>query len=130
MGGESKLTHTVEKKNVFKGKVSSPKIITTFDGDKRFRFIHPDGSTMQEVKDIFYDFAEERAFFGDIYSFISICFRTIQESGGTLNFKKKKLKPIDTDKIFSGIGIDELEDIVVNWGNDLYELKDLLEYEF
>lgn len=141
---EYTLTHKMEAKNgspsiSLKVKSSSTtksptiynqnnKITTYFDGDERFRFLHSEADSMSDVKSFFYDYVAEDLFLGDIYLFISLCLRTASENGGTLMFKDKAVKVL-SKRTFSGVGIDELEMVEVNYVGDVYLITELIDYE-
>lgn len=122
----STLTHQTEKKTG--SAVLTSKVVTLFDGDKRFRFMHDNNDSIQDVKTFFYDWANERLFNGTIYDFISRCFLIEKENGGQLNFKARKLKVLN-EKDRSGVGFEYPNEIEVEWSGQIHNLEDLLEDE-
>lgn len=105
------------------------RIVTYFEGDKRFKLIHTEHETESDCKSFFYDFSDESPFHGDIYSFISLAFHVISQNGGVVYFNGKELVPINKES-FSGVGQDELNDVIFSCGKNQYTIKELIEDEF
>lgn len=124
----STLTHKIEKRSG--SGINQPKVITLFNDDDRFKFIHTEQESINDAKEFFYDFSEENLFSGNIYDFISRCFNIAQENGGCLMFKGKQIIVKDKTIRFSGAGIDEIENIVVIYGDSEFNLIELIDYEF
>lgn len=124
----STLIHKTEKRSG--SGINQPKVITLFNDDDRFMFIHTEQESISDAKEFFYDFSEEKLFSGNIYDFISRCLNITQQNGGCLMFKGKQIIVKDKTIKFSGVGIDELENIVVIYGGSEFNLIELIDYEF